>query len=193
MRIYACHRPSRFRFSRHSLGKLSLTDTLLSLTRPSHLQSLSSSDEQARTFFPVSSPSLRYFLFCRSYKYNVKMPWYARLVLGKSILWHDLVEIDQSSQVIGRCSDRSLVRIVFQWPPQIRTSNDSLPTTTGSSDHVAVGSCVPRCCFFFRVCLHAQTCYRSTKSRPYCFPAMCHTFDTMLRTVPQILASSLMQ
>ena len=35
-----------------------------------------------------------------SFKYNVRMPWYARLVLAKNVIWHDVLEADQTSKVL---------------------------------------------------------------------------------------------
>ncbi|CAN0391218.1 unnamed protein product [Ascophyllum nodosum] len=36
-----------------------------------------------------------------TFKYEVRMPWYARLVLGKSITWHDVFEVDPEAKVLG--------------------------------------------------------------------------------------------
>lgn len=45
-----------------------------------------------------------FFFFCSfcvraSFKYNVRLPWYARLALGKSIVWHDVLEADPTAKV----------------------------------------------------------------------------------------------
>lgn len=34
-----------------------------------------------------------------SFKYNIRMPWYARLVLAKNIIWHDVLQADQTAKV----------------------------------------------------------------------------------------------
>ncbi len=48
-----------------------------------------------------STPSLSSFTstFTFSFNYDVRMPWYARLVLGKNIIWQDVLQADTSAKV----------------------------------------------------------------------------------------------
>ena len=43
-----------------------------------------------------------------SFKYNVQMPWYARLVLAKNVIWHDVLEADQTSKVLIAVGEKNI-------------------------------------------------------------------------------------
>lgn len=48
--------------------------------------------------FPAAGVPFR-LLGLFSFKYDVRMPWYARFILGKNIIWHDVLHADPATKV----------------------------------------------------------------------------------------------